>query len=163
MNLEALNQKQLATLLGLTTRQLWVLQNDGLPSKGLGKQRRFIWKECFEFYLKRKVMEMTPKRPKVKGDSDYLFDLTTQQTRKYQADAARAEIKLAKERGEVVEIEIVRQAQMKVNSIIRTRVLGVPTKIAPLIAVNGNLQKVKSILESEMRELLTGLSQESVQ
>lgn len=162
MNLEALNQKQLATLLGLTTRQMWVLQNEGLPSEGLGKERKFVWRTCFEWYIKRKVAELTPKSTLTGEGEEWARTLTEQQTRKTKADAERAEIKLAKERGEVVEVERVKQDLIKAFAIVRNRALGLPTKVAPLIAVNGNLPKVKAIIEAEVIEFLTGLSQESI-
>jgi phage terminase Nu1 subunit (DNA packaging protein) len=154
-DLAALNGEQLGRLLGLTTRQLRNLTVAGMPSVGLGKQRRYVWRTCFDWYVARKVAELAPKN--ARGDANYAFTLVEQQTRKTQADAARAEIKLAKERGEVVAVEEVKQAQIKVNSIIRTRLLGVPTKVAPLVA-NKGLPQAKAVLESEIREVLTNLA-----
>jgi len=162
VNLDSLNTQELGTLLGLSVRQVWELGNKGLPSTGLGKQKRFVWRECFEWYVRKKVEELTPKRKEPLDGEHYDFDLIVQQTRKTQADAARAEIKLARERGEVVAVEEVKQAQIKVNSIIRNRLLGIPTKVSPLVAVNGNVAKVRAVLDAEMREILTQLSQEAI-
>lgn len=154
MNLDSITTNELSELLCMTRRQVHGLVKFGLPSEGLGSMRRYRWRTVFQWYVLRKVEELRPK--KVESGED--LNQSQELARKYAAEASRTELKLAKERGELVEVEKVKRAQMVVNATLRTRLLGVPTKVAPLVAVNGNLPLVKSVLETEIRELLTELS-----
>jgi hypothetical protein len=57
VNLDSLNCDQCATLLCITKRQLQNLVKAGLPSNGLGRQRRFVWEDVRPWYLRRKILE----------------------------------------------------------------------------------------------------------
>jgi multidrug resistance efflux pump len=78
--------------------------------------------------------------------------------RKTQAQAQREELKLAIAQGEVVRISDVRQAQEKINGIIRSRLLAMPGKLAPILLGLGSASAIKAKLETEVYEVLSELA-----
>jgi phage terminase Nu1 subunit (DNA packaging protein) len=146
---ENLPAATVAKLLGISLRQLNNYVNEGMPTKGFGTKRRFVWRRVWAWW--RAKTKQAPTKPGA-------LTLGAAQARKYRADAQRTELKLARERGQLVPVEDVKQARIKVNAIIRARLLAIPGKLTPMLASNGKQAEVKSVLEREIREVLTELS-----
>jgi hypothetical protein len=79
-------------------------------------------------------------------------------TRKINAEAEIAEMELAKIRLQLCPTEDVVKAWTDVLNACRAKFLSLPTKIAPLLAQEDDASIVKDILESQIYEVLTELS-----
>jgi|TARA_Y100000593_G_scaffold92489_1_gene184279 phage terminase Nu1 subunit (DNA packaging protein) len=109
--------------------------------------------------------------PAVRGYIAYLRErsldvgvvsLDVARQRKAAAEAELSEIELAKARAAVVAIDDVAKQWESILSAVRTRMLTVPTKIAPLVAVENDQSMVKELIEdavhSALGELASGIS-----
>ena len=65
-----------------------------------------------------------------------------------------AEVKLAKERGELVPILVARKEFSKQITLIRESVLQIPARMAPILAAEGDMGKVRHLLDVEIRSAL---------
>lgn len=120
-----------------------------MPRQGVGKKARY-GPNSVEWYVQKKIEEAAP-------ESTEDLVLKDEQARKTAADADMAELRLKIRRGQVVEVKEVKRLQTQAYSVIRSKILGWPSKVTPRIAVNGNMAKVKAILEQETNELLVEL------
>lgn len=140
---------ELCTLLKVSERTLARYVEQGMPRTGVGKKARY-GPEAIEWYVNSKIEEAAP----VSSDD---LDLKAEQARKTAADADMQELRLRIRKGQVVEVKEVKRLQTQAYSVIRSKILGWPSKVTPRIAVNGNMAKVKAILEQETNELLMEL------
>ena len=94
--------------------------------------------------------------PAVRGYIKYLRDrcvdngvvsIDVARQRKITAEAELAEIELAKARADVVCIQDVAKQWDFILSAVRTRLLAVPTKVAPMAAVETDQSRVKELIE----------------
>jgi hypothetical protein len=98
-----------------------------------------------------------PRKPTTGGiliGSDY----DTARTRKMNADAEIAELELARIRGTLCLTDDVVAAWETVLQAAKAKFLGLPTKIAPVLANETDVGIVKDLLEQQLREALTELS-----
>lgn len=79
-------------------------------------------------------------------------------TRKINAEAEIAELELAKIRGTLCMTDDVVKAWESVLHACKAKFLSLPTKVAPVVANESDVAKVKDFLESAIREALTELS-----
>ena len=82
--------------------------------------------------------------------------------RKISADAALAELQLQRERGEVVNIEDVAKTVGEEYAAVRAKLLAIPTKLAPRIAIEDNEAACRDLIEREITEALNELIADSV-
>ena len=99
----------------------------------------------------------------VHGYIDYLkrlaagngeLSLTEERTRltKYQADLA--EIDLKKSAGDLISSEKAMDVWSKIGMAMRQRLLGLPTRLAPLVATSQSIPEIKERLEIAIHEVL---------
>lgn len=74
------------------------------------------------------------------------------------AQAEKLNIEIAQMKGELVSARAVEMALSETNSIIKTRLLGLPVALAPLAANTSNVQEVRQIIEDAVIDVLTELS-----
>ena len=79
-------------------------------------------------------------------------------TRKINAEAEIAELELAKIRGTLCMTDDVVKAWESVLHACKAKFLSLPTKVAPVVANESDVAKVKDFLEGAIREALTELS-----
>ena len=79
-------------------------------------------------------------------------------TRKVNAEAEIAELELAKIRGTLCMTDDVVKAWESVLHACKAKFLSLPTKVAPVVANESDVAKVKDFLEGAIREALTELS-----
>ncbi len=78
--------------------------------------------------------------------------------RKTQAQAEREELRLLQEQNRVVLIETVVAKQIEVNSIIRARLLAIPTKLAPILFGMDSRAKIQARIQEEIYDALSELA-----
>lgn len=79
------------------------------------------------------------------------------QARKYEFEAQRAELKLAKERGEVAAIADIEHALSSCFATVRSRLLSMPAKLAQNLANSRKPAQAKGIVEDEILAVLSEL------
>lgn len=72
--------------------------------------------------------------------------------------AEMLELEYRQKKGELIEREKVIMMATGIIAIVKTRLLAIPTKTAPLIVGSDSIKKIKTILEKEIRFVLTELS-----
>jgi phage terminase Nu1 subunit (DNA packaging protein) len=85
-----------------------------------------------------------------KKSSEYNFH----RTRREKLNADILELDLAEKKGKLVRIEDVLTAEKNIASIVRTKLLSIPSKVAPLVAPEKSVKKIKSTLDEVIREVL---------
>lgn len=146
-----LTKQKAADFMGVSVRQLERYVEKGMPRIGVGVKARFI-PESFAWHRQYEAGLNAPAR-----EAD---ELSKEQARKTMIEANRAELKLLAEQGKLVPIEWVRNKQEKANYIIREKLLGLPTKMAPVVMGLKKISQVKAKLETEVHEVLEELRAE---
>ena len=85
-----------------------------------------------------------------KKSSEYNF----QRTRREKFNADLLELELVEKKGKLVKIEDVCTAEKNIASIVRTKLLAIPSKVAPLVSTETSVKKIKSTLDEVIREVL---------
>jgi len=84
--------------------------------------------------------------------------LTDERARFVKAQANRAELKLQKERGEVIPTELAIKEWGKVIHNIRQKLLVMPTKLSPLIYGEESIPAIKNKIQAHIYDILYELS-----
>ncbi|MGD0640212.1 MAG: hypothetical protein ABSC22_05640 [Roseiarcus sp.] len=78
--------------------------------------------------------------------------------RKEAAAAKLKELEFDKAAGKVVDSELAAKAVVHILSVVRGRLLGLPTKITPFLVLATDAATVKSILDEEITLILTEMT-----
>lgn len=78
--------------------------------------------------------------------------------RREKAEAAIAEMKEAEMRGTLIRADVVRSALASKISAARDALLQIPSRLAPVLAAETDLERVTEVLEAELRQALAQLS-----
>lgn len=145
-----LNRSQLAEAFAvdLLTVDRWRTQ--GCPFEKRGRNILFIVSEVHKWVVSTKV------RAAVSSTSP--ADLDEARARKTSAQAQLAEIELQRERGEVVPILEVADAVGVEYAAVRSRLLAIPPKLAPLMVNTQTARESRELLEQAIHEALSELS-----
>jgi hypothetical protein len=82
------------------------------------------------------------------------------ETRLRTAQAEKVEIEIATMRGELVSVRQVEMAWSEILSIVKTRLLSIPSSVSPLVMVETDVHSVQSILQEAIEDALTELSRQ---
>jgi len=148
------NRQQLADILGVTLPTIDARVAKGLPYKTKGKEGRsyeFETKEVIDWILEQ------AEKSSAKSESDSSYNEARR--RKMNAEADLTEIQLAKEAGLVVMIDDAVNCISDAVSTLRTQCLNLPRRAAPLVVGETDEAIVKVILDEQVNEVLTELSQ----
>lgn len=92
--------------------------------------------------------------PAPQPDTGYSFDRARRE--KYEADLA--EIKLREQQGDLVRCAEVRSVMAAKLGEVRTNLMQIPARLAPLLAPETDQGKVHALLDSELRTVLNRLT-----
>jgi hypothetical protein len=73
------------------------------------------------------------------------------------AQAEKLNIEIAQMRSELVSARAVEQSLSEANSLVKTRLMNIPVKLAPLVVNIDDVQDARALLESHVHEVLTEL------
>lgn len=93
------------------------------------------------------------------GDEDFQMA----RTRREIAEANLAEMREAELEGKLIRVDAVRSAWARGMAATRDALLQVPHRVAPLLAVETDLERIGQILDAELRQALTELTREGLQ
>jgi excisionase family DNA binding protein len=147
----ALELDDVAELLGVSSRMIrnYIKDND-LPCSGDGRGRRFAWAEVREWYVQYRI-DLAGSRGSL-GVSVPSRDGETYDEavlRKVKKEADLLEIKLARERGQVVAIADAKAAMARVSSALRTSILSMPAKLTGHLYGVKDRKRIQEILQRE--------------
>lgn len=145
------NQRGIAEICGVTTETIRNWISSGMPTRKGEKGERL--------YLPAEVMRWREERAaKVALDSVAVTDIEEAKRRKLAAEAAMAELELAKQRGEVAEIEVVAEEVGAALAACRARLLGIGAMTAPRLALAEGAAPMKAIVDDAVRTALEEIS-----
>lgn len=136
----------LAKLLGLSTRRIQQLAEAGVIPKP-GKRGEYKLLESVAGYLKWLRSDAGNGTP----------DFQKERARLTAARARLAEIAADRESGLVVEVEESLRQVTEEYSIVRNRLLAIPSRAAPRLLNMANPEKVRALLAAEIHDTLTAL------
>jgi hypothetical protein len=143
---EHVNQRELAARLGLTTRQVRNLANDGLPRNIAQGVASYPWPEALNWYIARRIKQAAPP------------DKLAAQTRKLQAEAMLAELALAREQQAVVPIETCDKLGADMADALRAVLINLPSSHALALERLGvSAEEAERVLHEIADELITSL------
>jgi hypothetical protein len=102
------------------------------------------------------VAAASPSEPPPEGKADDYWDA---RSRRETAEAAIAEMKEAEMRGLLIRADAVRSALATRISGTRDALLQIPSRLAPVLAAESDMERVIEILEAELRQALSQLSE----
>lgn len=142
-----LSQKELAELLGLTTRQIRNLEAEGMPCRAEKNRKRYPAREAISWYhdrrVQRAVYEMAP------------TDFNDAKAREMAARAEKAEIEVRQLRGELIHVDDLEALHARPLAQLRSRLLALPGRIAaelPMPAVDA-VEAIEPVVHEIMAEL----------
>jgi phage terminase Nu1 subunit (DNA packaging protein) len=142
----------IATLLKLSERRVQQLVKDSiLPRPVKGMYDPIACVHAYIDYLKKLAA----------GNGE--LSLTDERTRltKYQADLA--EIELRKAHGELIGTKKAMQLWGEVVTSTRQRLLGLPTRLASIVAQQKSIPEIKDIIENAIQEVLSEFANPDLQ
>lgn len=151
---EGTTQKVIGAALGLTTRQVRNLTDEGvLPRTVEGGKPVYDLGECVQAYIKYKAQL---EQAKGSDSKDLIRKLNE---RKLIVEVERAELELAKEREQLVTLDFMERQITGLLQSLRAKCLNFPGKYARELADATDPADVVEVLESGIAELLTALSE----
>jgi len=143
------NAADLGRVLGISRATIANLATDGvLPRADRGL---FNLSACVQAYIRHKLV--------LAGAADVATkSLVAERSRlaKLRADAAERDARV--EAGELVDVEDIEAAWLGVVSVARSRVLLIPTKVAPRIITLKTAAEAKALLQKEINVALAGIA-----
>lgn len=108
-----------------------------------------------KLYLLRDVL---PHVAKYIGAPD-VIDLNVERARKMKAEAELAEMELLKLRGETINVSAVATCWSEIVTSAKSRLLSIPAKMAPIVAVEDSPAICKALIEEQVIEVLHELTE----
>ncbi|MEI6856717.1 hypothetical protein [Psychrilyobacter sp.] len=139
-----INNKNLADILGVADRTLRELA-----------QRQVVMKKEKGVYLFKESVESYIRYLKSKNDKNQVT--ISEELRKKQADRELSEIKLEEKKGNLHEVAVVKKFVENMLVAFKQKARAIPTKLAPLLAVEKDKNKIealiKKIIDDALREM----------
>ena len=144
------NQKTVASALGITARQVRNLRDEGMFSFIRGT-KKYDLTECVKEYIEFKVKAETGRGASI--------DIEKERAQHERAKKEITQLKLRKLRKEIHEASDVREMLTGMLVNFRSRLLSVPSRIAPLILNESDINVIIRRLEKEMLDTLDELAE----
>ncbi len=139
----------IAKLLDLSTRRVQQLVKDGVIPKT--EKGRYELAPCVRGYI-------AYLRDRNIGAG--IVSLDEARMRKTVAEAQLSELQLEKERGSVLDVEQIEKLWSGIVSATRQRILSIPAKLAPIVAVEEKPATCKAIIEEQIIEALHEITEQ---
>tara|TARA_R110002110_G_scaffold12120_4_gene57606 strand:- start:137 stop:667 length:531 start_codon:yes stop_codon:yes gene_type:complete len=138
----------MARLCDLSKRRVQQLVAEGVIPKN--DEGRYYLEEAIPAYIKFL---------KDKSIKPGIISLDKVRARKTLADAEMAEIDLSVRRGELVEVKDVLRDWLEQIGSCKSKLLNIPSKLAPIVAVEDSNSVCQSLIEVQIHEALNELSE----
>lgn len=144
-------QTEMGRILGITQQRVSQLVKDGIVQ--LSENKSVLVIESLKNFYKYQMGSSSD------ADSQNgMLDLRTEQARHERAKREIAELKLAKMEGKLYDARVVEMVMVEMLSNLRTQLLGIPSKMAPLM-VGKKKEEIYTDLTKEIESKLMELSE----
>lgn len=150
---ESVSQIELAEILGVTPKSVRAWERQGMPVQEKGRRgvaSKYSVAACIAWRLER-VEAQARARPDP-------TEIDEARARKVAAEAALAEIELAKARGEVVRLDDMSRAVGEALATTRARLLQVGAKCAPQADLQPDEATLRALLDDALHEAIEPIS-----
>lgn len=139
--------KTISKLLDLSPRRVQQLVKEGvIPKMERGRYELVPVVRAYIHYLRERNIQAG------------VVSLEEVRTRKLKAEAELVEIDLAQQRGETIKVDAAAIVWGEVLSAAKSRLLSIPAKLAPMVAVEDDPAICKALIEEQVHEALDDLS-----
>jgi phage terminase Nu1 subunit (DNA packaging protein) len=146
-------QKELASRLSITPREVYNLVQKGMPRRVRNGKVDYPAARCVQWYIQYKV-EST-KKP-VDDDKSKKKDLLERQL---EAEVRLAELELAREEGRTVTVEYMEAQLEGILQRLRSKLLNIPGKYAPMLVGLRTMAEAQAKLEPIVAEAMSALAE----
>jgi len=144
----------IAKLLDLSERQVQQLSREGVIPKATRGQYDLIGSvRGYVRYLRDQAVSAQAGAP----------DYAVERARFIRARADLAEMEANERRGSLIAADDAEAAWIAILALLRTRLLSLPDRLAPLVHEQGNLAGTRDLLRATLREALEDLANNDVQ
>lgn len=153
---QEVSKTELAEFFGVsaTTIEHWIRVGCPFIQRGAkGKAWIFSTADVYDWRLDRLREEQTGKAP---------TDERELKSRKLAAETAKAELELAKARGEVAPLDQVQRAMVKAFAEVKANMRNVPSRVTSLLIGETDETRFKSVLAAEIDQALETLADSSL-
>jgi hypothetical protein len=139
--------KTISKLLDLSPRRVQQLVKEGvIPKMERGRYELVPVVRAYIHYLRERNIQAG------------VVSLEEVRTRKIKAEAELAEIDLAQQRGETINVDAAAIVWGEVLGVAKSRLLSIPAKLAPIVAVEDAPAICKALIEEQVFEVLDELA-----
>ena len=138
------NAEVLAKFFDCTPRRVWQFATEGLPKNERGEYPLI---DCVVWIIR-----------KLKGKNSNIVSIDEARQRKINAEASLAELALAKEQDGTLSISDHGEVIGLIGDTVRGRLLVLPSKLAPALALESKQGLCKQIIEDEIRSTLAEIA-----
>jgi len=144
----------IAKLLDLSERRVQQLSREGVIPKATRGQYDLIGSvRGYVHYLRDQAVSAQAGAP----------DYAAERARYIRARADLAEMEAAQRRGALIAADDIEAAWIAILALLRTRLLSLPDRLAPLVHEQDNLAGTRGLLRATLREALEDLANSDVQ
>lgn len=147
------NKRELAKIFGVAEETITQWMKAGMPIKAQRKGTRgneYETVDCIRWYLHRD------------SSGAGALDLNQERARLAKAQADKTELEAAELRGELARYEEISTHWTRQTAACRSRLLVIPSKVAPRVRVAGTDSDAASVIQSEICEALEELSGDGI-
>jgi hypothetical protein len=132
-------------------------------NRSTGAQWEFDKQDCLDWYEKYQdqLLEEKAQREEENADEDN-SEIVKARIKKLEVETQRLELRLQRERGELVPIEDVARIVEQQYAMVKAHLLALPNKLAPIVAGQTDIPTIDSLLTSYVTEALAELSIDAV-
>lgn len=174
MTVKGLTQAALAQALGMSEGRVSQLKSQGMPTHSVDAAQ--AWRETHQSIAMRKrdparvVAPAQPAAPPpdpaigapIFGPEFLGEDFQAARTRREIAEANLAEMREAELEGKLIRVDTIRAAWAKRISSTRDALMQLPHRLAPVLAVEDDMERVGIVLDEALRQALTELSRDAI-
>lgn len=154
MNLEVekLNQRQIGRVLGVTPREIYNLEQKGLPRRVENGRKIYPLDECVQWYARYRE-SVARRSGEAKEKREQL------ETRGAEVEVRLKELELEREMGNVVTLDYMEQQNAGILHHLRAKLLSLPGRYSPQIVGLRSLSEAQQRLEAIGADLMLALSE----
>lgn len=148
----SMTKKELATVAGYTYRRLYDIDRD-LPE---GK-KLFAPGEGGKYDLAIFVQKWVEYN--VANETADVHDLDAVKARHEVVKTQKTELEVARMKGQLIDVQDCRRLWGDIANTVTQNLIHLPSKVAPMLQMQDNVEVITSIIEEEIRKVLTGISE----
>lgn len=148
------NQKELASVIGITTRRIRELRQDGF-FQFQDNNKKYLLEKCVQEYIEYKIKAETKR-----GTT---YDKEKEQAEHENLKKKITQLKLRKMKRELHETEDIEQFLTDMLYSFKSKLLSLPNKVAILIVGETDINKIIGVLQAEIINALDELAQHDLE